>query len=449
MIKIYRSLSKESICYSEGCINNHLEAKQIMCAIEPFIGGVVVANTCHLVGGNSSASTLYILDGLKAMYPSKKFFIIGCNASMSPNLFRKYGVVIDNQQKFFSPAYGLPNEISIEDTPFIRNSGLVVIQRGCNNNCAFCNIPKLRGRSVSVPYQRIYKDIRETTALTSNITLVGTATTQYKSGGMRLPDLCKKILVDFPDITLTVASAEPDSDIFLDLISFILEHDRMEKRIENVGAQSFCNKTLRAMNNALRTNQMEKIYHLTKDKMVFRTDVIVGFPGETEEDFNETLAFAKKYPLNLNVLVFHPLMGSAAVDLPMQISEEVKRARAEELKKYSKPFSFHADSFPPEEEDLLGEFQIMGDDLGTFYNDSRLWKSLMDELDSNGIPVAFLPSKTYKPKRQSFLYSYRRYVKSSICERHSTKDKAECGHSIDWRSFYADSYKCMLCDVEE
>ncbi len=223
------------------------------------------------------------------------------------------------------------------------------IQDGCNQFCSYCIIPFARGRIASRNEEEILKEARSLgKAGYKEIVITGIHLSSYgldqKSlreqselktldGSMPLIDILTK-LSEIPEIErIRLGSLEPRivTDAFtkaLSEIPKICPHFHLS-------LQSGCDKTLRAMNRKYTTKEFSECVRLLRkcfDNPAITTDIITGFPGETEEDFLETMAFAEATGFSqIHVFPFSRRKGTVADRMKEQLSEAVKKERADRL----------------------------------------------------------------------------------------------------------------------
>ena len=225
-------------------------------------------------------------------------------------------------------------------TPRIRTTpaytAYVKIAEGCNNRCAFCSIPLIRGRQIS----RTIEDIRaEVERLVSQgvkeINLIAQDTTAYGTdiyGRPKLVELLRELVkTDAHWIRILYAYPRRFSDELIDLIA-------REPKICNyvdLPLQHASNKILRRMNRPDTRESIEALLKKIRAKIpgvVIRSTFIVGFPGETEKDFLELKNFLEEQRLDkVGVFTYSQEEDTAAYNFPDQISEEVMQERYHEL----------------------------------------------------------------------------------------------------------------------
>lgn len=209
------------------------------------------------------------------------------------------------------------------------------ISEGCRKRCAYCIIPAIKGPLKSKTKEQILKEFNRLLDLgTHEIVLIAQDLGDYgKDFGSKrqaaLIDLLKSMLAIDKDFWLRLLYLYPD-EINDDLIA-LMKSDKRICRYLDMPIQHINDEMLKSMHRA--TSRADIISTIEKLRVempdiVIRTSLIVGFPGETEDHFKELMTFVQKYPLdNIGIFKFSREPGSAAYDLPNQISDEVKEER--------------------------------------------------------------------------------------------------------------------------
>ena len=246
-----------------------------------------------------------------------------------------------NQNKKVEDVIDIDGEI-FEDLPIKRSSNtkaLVTIMYGCNNFCTYCIVPYVRGRERS----RLAKDIiQEVTSLAKDgykeITLLGQNVNSYKGDGY-------KDIYNFADLLRAVNKIEG-----IDVINFISPHPKdfsrdviqaikeckKVSRILHLPLQSGSSNVLKRMNRKYtKESYLELAKEIKKEipNIVFSTDIIVGFPGETEEDFEDTLDVVKQIGFEqVFMFIYSIRVGTPAEKMENQVPDDVKHERFDRLK---------------------------------------------------------------------------------------------------------------------
>lgn len=220
-------------------------------------------------------------------------------------------------------------------------SAFVSIMQGCNMNCAFCIVPKTRGRERARPIEEIVDEVtRLAESGVKEVTLLGQIVTSY--GRREFPVVGGKspfvqLLERIQDVKgierIRFTSPHPRG-FKQDLVEAYRDLSKLCEYI-HLPLQSGCDKTLRAMNRPYTKDRYREIVDSLRKvvpSMYFSTDIIVGFPGETEEDFNETAAFFDEIAYDMAYIFKYSIRtGTPAETMPDQIPQEEKERRNQVL----------------------------------------------------------------------------------------------------------------------
>ena len=220
----------------------------------------------------------------------------------------------------------------------------VKVQDGCNNACTFCIVHVARGRATSRPSAEIVEEcVRLARAGVREIVLTGINLGSYKDDALRLPSLLR-LLLDAtesvhgpgePPCRFRVSSIEP-RDVDDDLIDLIARSSGRICRHLHLPLQSGSNKVLREMARPYRADDYRALVARLRaavPQLSLSTDIIVGFPGETEAEFAETLAMARACAFSkIHVFPYSQRVGTPAAARADQVPAEEKAARAAALR---------------------------------------------------------------------------------------------------------------------
>ena len=231
-------------------------------------------------------------------------------------------------------------EENLEDYAISRESDLqawVSIMHGCNNYCSYCVVPFTRGREISKKCTDILNEIKKLSQQGyKEVTLLGQNVNSYGNDldeRISFSELLEKIHEIKGIERIRFVTSHP-KDFSEDLIKVIKNFDKVCKQI-HLPAQSGSNKILSLMNrNYSLDDYMEKVNSLKSNVpgVALSTDIIVGFPGETEQDFEATIDLIKKVEFN-NVFLFNfsARPETAAAKLPDQVERKIKQRRFDTL----------------------------------------------------------------------------------------------------------------------
>ena len=332
---------------SFGCRLNALESEKIAKMLSDVIDCAIVVNTCS-VTAEAERQSAQTVRKLSRENPNAIIFVTGCGATRNKTLFSKIPrvIVIDNKDKLDLRVYiaALNNtnfhvfnpKIDVfknAETPLSKK--FIQIQNGCNHDCTYCVTRLLRGKAVSFPYEEILQDAK--TAVTDGygeIVLTGVDTASYvmvkDNKPFLLADLCEHLLADVPQIQrLRLSSVDPASPEIPKIISLMKKDSRFMPHL-HLSMQSGSNVILHAMHRRHDSNKLVELVKLSDGKVSFSADIICGFPGETDELFNETLDVVKKMNLiHVHAFPYSPRPGTVAADMPNQIPRNISKRRVQ------------------------------------------------------------------------------------------------------------------------
>lgn len=225
----------------------------------------------------------------------------------------------------------------IEGLPVERTPGFstfVNIMYGCNNFCTYCIVPYVRGRERSRRAEDVVNEVREVVALGyKEVTLLGQNVNSYYSDGVNFPKLLEMVNA-VPGLTRLRFMTSHPKDLSDELIEAMAKLDKVGKHI-HLPVQSGSDEILRRMNRRYTSSQylelVSKLRSKVKDVEI-TTDIIVGFPGEIEEDFEATCDIVRKVGYsNAYTFAYSPREGTIAAKMPDQIAQEVKKQRLNKL----------------------------------------------------------------------------------------------------------------------
>ena len=219
----------------------------------------------------------------------------------------------------------------VEDAAGDRTRPNLKIQDGCNNRCSFCIIPFVRGRSRSAPAQRVIEQVRHLAARYREVVLSGINLGRWgrePGNTTRLADLIRQLLDETPIERLRLSSIEP-MDWSDDLLQLVASSARIAKHV-HAPLQSGSDRVLRRMHRKYRPRHYEDRIRKARVSMpdaAIGADVMTGFPGETDEEFEESRAFIASLPFTyLHVFTYSERPGTPAATAD-QVPIEVRRER--------------------------------------------------------------------------------------------------------------------------
>ena len=209
----------------------------------------------------------------------------------------------------------------------------IKIEDGCKNKCAYCVIPKVRGPVRSKPFDAVVEEVRSVAAIGyREIVLTGIEVTDYQYG---LPELINAVSAVEGIERVRLASVNP-AFIRPEFINIVKDNLKFCHHF-HLSLQSCCDKTLRAMRRPYNVSILKKNVAYVKETLpdiAFTADIICGFPGETEEDFLETLKNTEELGLiHAHIFPYSPRPETEAATMSDQVPENVKNSRCERLLK--------------------------------------------------------------------------------------------------------------------
>ena len=218
-----------------------------------------------------------------------------------------------------------------------KTRAVIKVQDGCNNFCSYCIIPYAKGRVRSRKLESVVKEITEIAAKgIKEVVITGIHVASYGidfDNNTRLIDLLEAIQKIDGIKRIRLGSLEPN----IITEEFVNRLKKVTKMCDHfhLSLQSGCDETLKRMNRKYTAETFEKEVNLlrkTFPDVALTTDVIVGFPGETEEEFNETYKYLSKIRFTkLHVFKYSPRKGTVAAKMKNQIDNTVKEKRSHKL----------------------------------------------------------------------------------------------------------------------
>lgn len=248
-----------------------------------------------------------------------------------PDMFKK---LLDSRERVVSVLD--TDGMIAEGLPVKRAGGLmayVTIMYGCDNFCSYCIVPYVRGRERSRLPEDILREVEQLkTEGVKEIMLLGQNVNSYAGGGIDFAELLRRV-----------------DDIGIERVRFMTSHPKdLSDRLIDVMANSkhIChqlhlpvqhgsNRVLSAMNRCYTREHYLGVVKRLRDAMPdigLTTDLIVGFPGETEEDFNQTIDLVRQVRYDsAYTFIYSPRQGTVAAEMPNQVDEETAKRRIHEL----------------------------------------------------------------------------------------------------------------------
>lgn len=330
---------------SFGCRLNALECEKIKHMLSPHGVCAVVVNTCS-VTAEAERQCGQTIRKIARENPGAIIFVTGCGASRNPELFKKIPgtIVIPNSEKMnlnaYLPyiatnnrgnSYSLNIKNSDEETKLSKQ--FIQIQNGCNHDCTYCITRILRGPAVSFEYDTILTDVRRAVANGfGEIVLTGVDAASYvkiyDGHPFLISDLCKRLLDDVPEIRrLRLSSVDPAVPAIRDIIEMMKTNNRFMPHL-HLSMQSGSDTILESMRRRHSADTVRELVRLSEGRISFSWDIICGFPGETDERFNETLDLVRELkPIKIHAFPYSARPGTVAAEMPNQVDRAVAKER--------------------------------------------------------------------------------------------------------------------------
>ena len=345
-----------------GCSKNRVDSERLAASLSHHYdivhesekkSDIVIINTCGFIGDAKEESIDTILEyaELRRAKKIKKLYVIGCLSQRYRKDLREeihevdgfFGVesvqliandILSEELGVRSEELGYNHE-RVLSTP--SHYAYLKISEGCNRRCAFCAIPLIRGEHVSVPMEDLIKEaellakkgVKELILIAQDLTYYG----RDIDGQYHIVDLVKKLLEikEFEWIRLHYGYPQGFPDELLDLMN-------NEPRICNyidLPLQHISTPILKNMRRGVDKEQTINFVTNARNRVpgiAFRTTFIVGFPGETEEQFKELCDFVKEMKFErAGVFAYSPEEGTPAYEMEDDVPEEVKQERVDTI----------------------------------------------------------------------------------------------------------------------
>ena len=346
-----------------AALESLLSAKGLEASPDRASAELVVLNTCT-VTAEADHDVRQTIRRVHRENPAARILVTGCYAQRAPEeLASLPGVewVVGNSHKTQIADLVMPRFVDstpyhgnihvgdifaqrdflsapVEDAAGDRTRPNLKIQDGCNNRCSFCIIPFVRGRSRSAPAGQVVEQVRGLARRYREVVLSGINLGRWgrePGSSMRLADLIRRLLSETEVERLRLSSVEP-MDFSDDLLGLMAGSPRIAPHV-HAPLQSGCDRTLRRMHRKYRprhyADRVLKARAWMPDAAI-GADVMVGFPGETEQDFEESRAFIESMPFTyLHVFTYSERPGTPATEhagpVPMPVRKERNRVLRE------------------------------------------------------------------------------------------------------------------------
>jgi threonylcarbamoyladenosine tRNA methylthiotransferase MtaB len=341
--------------YTLGCKLNQAETESLagrfnragFQLVPPGDGAdIYVANTCT-VTHIADRKSRHWLRLARRRNPGALIIATGCYAQRNrQELAELADIVVDNNEKehllalvqnLKGMAEGEIKQSQILSSTF-RTRSLIKIQDGCHSSCTYCIVPKVRRHEHSLSPSQIIDEVKQKIAIGfKEIVLTGTKVGAYKDGSNDLRKLVQRILTSTGIERLRLSSLQP-SEISPEFLA--LWQDERLCRHFHLALQSGSDTVLQRMKRSYSLNQYQRAVNLIKDTILdaaITTDIMVGFPGESDEEFEQCYSICQQAGFaNIHVFPYSPRPGTAAAGMSEQIKDNVKQERNQRMLELSR-----------------------------------------------------------------------------------------------------------------
>ncbi len=307
---------------------------------------VYILNTCTVthIADRKSRHWLRLAHGRN---PDALLVATGCYAERMPQeLTRIEGIdlVLGNEQKphllqlleeagYLSHSACAQGDSTGSSHSAFRTRALVKVQDGCNNLCSYCIVPLVRGREKSLPVDQVVAEVRHrVTNGYKEVVLTGVKIGSYSDNEVNLRGLLEHILAETDVARLRLSSLQPQ-EIAPELIK--LWCDKRLCRHFHLSLQSGSDSVLRRMRRRYSISDYRQSVSLIQalvPEVAITTDIIVGFPGETSAEFEQSYKLCQKLGFaRIHVFPYSPREGTQASQMPEQVGAQVKKERSQKM----------------------------------------------------------------------------------------------------------------------
>ena len=283
---------------------------------------VVLINTCSVTHRAARDGVKYIRK-IKRFFPEKEILAVGCSVRDNGEIFEEAGATILKQFKYLNNPKTSVEEFSGHTRAFLN------LQQGCKGSCTYCIVKKIKKPYFIKQPQQVIQEIKLLLKKHREIVLCGTNFNEYPFIS-EVVNMMQDIKSDF---RWRFSSLPPEA-ITSGLLD-ILKNDKRFCRHFHVPLQSASNQVLKNMGRNYKIEQVVEVIETAKailDDVVFSFDLIVGFPGETQKSFQDSLNFIEKFePIKVHVFRYSERPGTPAYNFKGKIAENIKKERMERV----------------------------------------------------------------------------------------------------------------------
>ena len=343
---------------SLGCDKNRVDSEKLLSellekyegsevTLDPSEADIAIVNTCSFIGPAKEESINTILDlaEYKKSGRLKKLIVAGCLVERYKDEIRKELPEIDEIASVKDYVRRLDSQMKRVESGE-RYTRYLKIAEGCDKYCSYCIIPRLRGHFRSIPMDAVLEEARELVEDgAKELILVAQETTLYGTDlyGKKSLHLLLHALSEIEGLVwIRVLYCYPE-EIELPLMEELRDNPKVCHYLD-LPIQHSSDRILKAMNRKTRREELkEKIALLRREipDICLRTTLITGFPGETEEDFQDVLSFITEERFDrLGVFPYSQEEGTPAASMENQIPESVKNKRLSRIMELQQEIAF-------------------------------------------------------------------------------------------------------------
>ena len=342
--------------FNLGCKVNECESQSLMTGLENLgytvsdkleYADLYIVNTCA-VTKEAEKKSRQVASRIKKFNKSAKIIFMGCASQKNPTAFLGKG-----EDCLVTGVFGkgkIPEILNLsgelvekesaeyDELPFPKNTrtrSFIKVQDGCDNFCAYCIIPYLRGRSRSRGIDSVISEIKATKSREAVITGINLSAYDFDGKGL------VGLILALKDVDKRIRLGSLETSVITEELLTALKGLKDFAPHFHLSLQSGANATLKKMNRKYtREEYLDKVNLIREyfPSAGITTDIIVGFPTETEEDFLDTVDLVKKVKFaDLHVFPFSPREGTVAYKMP-DLAPEIKKARLDELIKIKEQY---------------------------------------------------------------------------------------------------------------
>ena len=390
----------KAVVFTLGCKVNECESDSLITGLTNLgyevsdklvPADLYIVNTCA-VTNEAEKKSRQMASRIRKLSKNAKIIFTGCAVQKNPKQFENKSdefllTGVFNKKEILNLLNEKGNHLSASCTEFeellpvksLRTRDYVKVQDGCNNFCSYCIIPYLRGRNRARDPEKVYQEIANTKA--KEVVINGINLSAYDYNGTNLMGLIKS-LKDLP-VRIRLGSLEVNV-IDREFLSALKSLKNFAPHF-HLSLQSGCDSVLKKMNRHYTTAEYLEKVNLIREFFVdaaITTDIIVGFPTETDEDFITTLEFVKRVGFSdIHPFPFSLRSGTAASKMK-DLSSEIKKQRLDKLLEIKKDCkNKFALSMVGKELDFL--FEEVKDGYATGYSENYLRLYIKDYKEKN------------------------------------------------------------------